>query len=117
MDKIIITTFGLLLVVFIYWLFFGKKEEIEKVTGKAEIIVEGGYHPDTLSIPLNKATTIVLNRKDPSSCLEEIVIPDFKIRKYLPLNQKTEIVLTPKKTGTFPFSCGMHMYHGKIIVS
>ena len=67
-------------------------------------------------------TTIVLAailtflRKDSNSCLEEVVLGDFKVRKYLPLNQKITIELTPQKAGEFGYSCGMNMFHGKIIV-
>lgn len=117
MDKIVITTIGLLLLAFIYWFFFGKKEEIMEVTqGKVEIIVEGGYKPETITIPKGKPTTLTFFRKDPSSCLEEVVLANFKIRQSLPLNQKTSVSLTPQKTGTFPFSCGMGMFHGKVVV-
>lgn len=117
MDKIIVTVNGILLIFFIYWFFFGKKEEImEAANGKVEITVEGGYRPNTITIPKGKPTTITFFRKDPSSCLEEVVLSDFKIRKTLPLNQKVEIILSPQKTGIFPFSCGMNMFHGKIMV-
>ncbi len=117
MDKIIVTSAGLFLLAFIYWFFFGKKEEITQVSqGKVEIIVSGGYKPGTITIPRGEPSTLVFNRKDPSSCLEEVVISDFKIRKFLPLNQQTEITITPDKTGTFPFSCGMGMFHGKVVV-
>jgi plastocyanin domain-containing protein len=55
-------------------------------------------------------------RKDPSSCLEEVVIGDFKIRKYLPLNKEVTLEINPQKKGVFSFSCGMGMFHGKIII-
>lgn len=123
MDKIIVTSTGLFLLAFIYWFFFGKKSS-EAGSGSAgeetrdnwEIVVEGGYKPGTITIPKGEPVTLVFNRKDPSPCLEEIVLSDFKIRKFLPLNQKTEITITPDKTGTFPFSCGMGMFHGKVVV-
>ena len=118
MDKIIVTVFGLIIISLTYWFFLGKKEKITAVkTGRLEIRVEGGYQPETIALPVNKPATIVFNRTDPSSCLEEVILPEFKIRKYLPLNSKTEIGITPTKTGTFPFSCGMNMYHGRIIVT
>ena len=94
----------------------GKKEKVKAVSGEVDIIVEGGYSPSTISIPKDKTTTINFIRKDPSSCLEEVIIPDFKIRKYLPVNQKISVQISPKKTGEFGFACGMNMYHGKIIV-
>ena len=86
------------------------------ITENVEIIVEGGYTPEVISLQLGKPATITFLRKDPSSCLEEVVLSDFKIRKFLPLNEKVSIAVTPTKTGEYTFSCGMNMYHGKIVV-
>ncbi|MEX2012838.1 MAG: cupredoxin domain-containing protein, partial [Candidatus Levyibacteriota bacterium] len=69
-----------------------------------------------ISIPRGKTTKVNFLRKDSSGCLEEVVLSGFKIRKYLPLNQKVTVEITPQKTGEFPFSCGMNMFHGKVIV-
>lgn len=115
-DKILVTIGGIFGIVFTYWFFLGKKDDVQAVSNEVDIVVEGGYTPSAISIPKNKTTTINFIRKDPSSCLEEVVIPDFKIRKYLPLNQKVTITLNPEKTGEFAFACGMNMFHGKLIV-
>ncbi len=116
MDKLIVTIGGVLGMLLIYWFFLGKKDEVHAVTDEVDILVEGGYTPQTISIPKDQTVTINFFRKDPSSCLEEVVIPEFKIKKYLPLNQKVTIKITAKKTGEFGFVCGMNMYHGKILV-
>lgn len=116
-DKIIVTIVGLAGIIFTYWFFLGKKDEVQTVTGEVDIIVEGGYTPSSISIPSGQQTTLNFIRKDPSSCLEEVVIPDFKIKKYLPVNEKVSIQITPLKPGEYGFACGMNMYHGKIIVS
>lgn len=115
-DKLIITVVGLFGVVSIYWFFLMKKELVIKVRDQVDVTVKGGFVPEVISIPLGKKTRINFFRKDPSSCLEEIVLPDFKIRKFLPLNKKVFIEVTPKKSGEFSFSCGMNMFHGKVIV-
>ncbi len=115
-DKIIVTILGLAGIAFTYWFFLMKKEEVVSVTDSVDIIVEGGYSPNTISIPQGKTTKINFTRKDPSSCLEEVVLSDFKIRKFLPLNKKVTVEVTPQKPGEYPFSCGMNMFHGKIIV-
>ena len=81
-----------------------------------DIIVRGGYNPSQVVIRKDQPTTLNFIRKDANPCLEEVVLSDFKVKKYLPLNEKVSVVLTPKETGTFPFSCGMGMFHGKIIV-
>lgn len=115
-EKIIITITGIFGIVFTYWFFLMKKEKTVEVEGKIDIIVDGGYNPENISIPRNKTTTITFFRKDPNTCLEDVILPDFKIKKYLPLNQKVTINLTPNKSGEFKFSCGMGMFHGKLII-
>lgn len=116
LDKIIVTITGLIGIAFTYWFFLMKKEAVVSVTNSADIIVDGGYSPDVISIPQGKKTTINFIRKDQSSCLEEVVISDFRIRKFLPLNQKVSVEVVPQKKGKYNFECGMNMFHGKIIV-
>ena len=116
MDKIIVTITGLLGVAFTYWFFFMKKEKEIAVSNSVDIIVQGGYSPEVISILRGKTTKINFIRKDPNSCLEEVVLSEFKIRKYLPLNKKISIEVTPQKSGEFEYACGMNMFHGKIIV-
>ena len=119
MDKTIVAVTGAALIAFIYWFFFGKKSG-EAGSGSArehwDIVVEGGYRPATIAIPVGKTSTITLTRKDPNSCLEEIVMPEFKIKKFLPLNEKVTVELSPTKAGTYGIHCGMNMFHGKIVV-
>ncbi|MEK7097057.1 MAG: cupredoxin domain-containing protein [Patescibacteria group bacterium] len=116
MDKILVSIFGLLSIIFTYWFFFMKKINIVQAEGTINILVDGGYKPEKISIPYGKTTKLIFYRKDSSACLEEIVIADFKVRKFLPLNEKTEIAINPTKKGEFDFSCGMGMFHGKLIV-
>ena len=116
MDKILVTILGILGMGFTYWFFLMKKEKEVAVSGSVDITVEGGYSPEVIVIPRGKTTKINFIRKDPTSCLEEVVLGDFKIRKHLPLNQKVTVELTPQQSGEFGYACGMNMYHGKIIV-
>lgn len=116
MDKILVIIFGVLGIVFTYWFFLMKKASEVTVKNEVDIIVEGGYKPEVISIRKGKLTKINFIRKDQSDCLEEVVLPDFKIRRHLPLNQKVTIEITPQKSGEFGYSCGMNMFHGRIIV-
>ena len=117
MDKIIITIVGVLGIFFTYWFFLVKKEsKAKEVSGSIDILVKGGYLPDVISVKKGKTVTLNFIRKDESSCLEEVLLSDFKIKKYLPLNKKISIQITPQKIGKFDFSCGMGMFHGKLIV-
>lgn len=116
-DQVIILAGGALSMTFVYWFFFMKKEEVVKANEKIEIIVSGGYKPSTIEIPVNKKTEISFLRKDASSCLEEVVLSEFKIKKFLPVNKKVSIEIKPEKKGVYDFSCGMNMFHGKLIVN
>lgn len=115
-DKILVLLFSVIGIAFTYWFFLMKKEKEIEVSDSVNITVEGGYNPEVISIPFGKSTRLNFIRKDSSSCLEEVVLGDFKVRKYLPLNQKITIEVTPKQKGEFGYSCGMNMFHGKILV-
>jgi plastocyanin domain-containing protein len=117
-DKIVVLLVSILGIIFTYWFFLKKEESEVKVTNNAvDIIVEGGYKPGSIIIPLSKTTKLNFLRKDASSCLEEVVLADFKVRKFLPINEKVTVAITPQKKGEFSFSCGMGMFHGKLIVN
>jgi plastocyanin domain-containing protein len=116
LDKILIAIFSLAGMAFTYWFFLMKKDDVVSVIDSVDIKVDGGYSPSTISIPKGKTTKISFTRKDSSSCLEEVVLGDFKIRKFLPLNKKVTVEVTPQKEGEYGFACGMNMFHGKIIV-
>lgn len=115
-DKIIVMIAGIGGVLFTYWFFLMRREKAVEVSSEVDIKVSGGYSPEVISIPKGKTTKINFLRTDPTDCLEEVVLGDFKIRRQLPLNQKVTIEITPQKTGEYGYSCGMNMYHGKIIV-
>lgn len=117
-DKLVVIIFATLGTLFIYWFFLLKKDKpVATQNSSIDIKVDGGYTPAVISIPLGKTTKINFLRTDPSTCLEDVVLADFKIRRNLPLNEQITIEVTPEKTGTFDFSCGMGMFHGKVIVS
>lgn len=115
MDKIIVAISGVIGIIFTFWFFLLKKDTAVQALGTIDIRVDGGYSPSTISIPNGKTTTLRFTRFDPSSCLEEVVLPDFKIRKFLPMNKTVDIDVTPKKSGTYEIVCGMNMFHGKLI--
>lgn len=117
LDKLIVLIFSTAGIIFTYWFFLMKKDEVVSVRDSVDILVEGGYKPSSIQIPNGKTTKINFTRKDPSSCLEEVVLSDFKVKRYLPLNKTITVEVTPKKPGTYNFSCGMNMFHGKVVVN
>lgn len=116
MDKLAVSIAGLLGIGAIYWFFFGKHEESGPAESTWNITVDGGYIPATITIPNNKPSSVTFTRKDANSCLEEVVVADFKIKTFLPLNTPVTITLSPTKPGTYDIHCGMNMFHGKVVV-
>jgi plastocyanin domain-containing protein len=83
----------------------------------AEVVIEvdGGYSPNAVRVKAGEPVRLVFDRKDESSCSEEVVIPAFGIRTYLPTGQRTTIEITPEAAGKYGFMCGMSMLRGTII--
>ncbi len=87
-------------------------------SGIAEVVIEvdGGYSPNTVRAKAGQPLRLVFDRKDDSSCSEEVVIAAFGVRKYLPTGQRTAVEVTPTAAGRIPFTCGMGMLKGTILV-
>ena len=80
------------------------------------ITVDGGYTPNRIQLQKGVPAKLVFQRKDASSCFDEVVLPDFGISTKLPVNKDFEIKLQPDTAGRYTFSCGMHMFFGEVIV-
>jgi Cu+-exporting ATPase len=79
------------------------------------IVVDGGYSPATLRVKAGQPLRLVFDRRDKGACSDEVVFPDFGVRRFLPTGEKTAIEITPPKPGRFDFTCGMSMHRGVII--
>ncbi len=115
MGKALVTVSGILSIVFVYWFFLGKKEKAVTVKDSIEIIVDGGYTPSVIKVSVGKTTILNFLRKDSNSCLEELIIPEFHIKKFLAMNKKISVEINPTAQGEYEFHCGMNMFRGKVI--
>ena len=122
---------GLSAIAWVNWYFFlaGRRSAVNAVaavaagntTGGAAqpaqvtITVDGGYSPQQVRVKAGQPVRLVFDRKDSGSCSEEVVFPDFGVRKFLPTGQQTTIEVTPAKAGRYEFTCGMSMLRGAII--
>jgi plastocyanin domain-containing protein len=79
------------------------------------IAVQGGYEPRTVQVKAGQPVRLVFDRQETSSCSEEVVIPDFGIRRFLPAFEQTAIEITPTAPGEYEFTCGMSMLRGRIV--
>lgn len=79
------------------------------------IIVDGGYTPAVVRAKAGRPVRLVFDRRDTGSCSEEVVFPDFSIRRFLPTGKRTTIEITAPKAGRYEFTCGMGMLHGALV--
>ena len=120
-DRIVAIVLGSLLCGFLYAFFFGTRRRVRAAvtdtgTQQITIAVAGGYDPDVIVAKKDVPLRLVFDRREANPCSDEVILPEFEMRRALPAFQKTTIEVIPKRTGEFPFSCGMNMLHGTIKV-
>jgi plastocyanin domain-containing protein len=116
-----VTTGGLGLIgLELWWFIFSKPKSrqaaIQAGVQEITVTVDGGYEPSQIVVQVGQPVRLNFDRRDPSSCLEEIRFPDFHIAQELPLNQITAIEFTPDQPGRYEFTCGMNMFRGVVEV-
>ena len=122
LDKILVLIGGLAVIAWINWYFFvaGRRRVAVASGGEVQvidIIVAGGYDPAAVRITQGRPARLVFDRRETSSCSEELVIPDLGIRRFLPAHQRTAVeVPATVERGTHEFTCGMGMLRGRLIV-
>ncbi|HEV3052661.1 MAG TPA: cupredoxin domain-containing protein [Longimicrobium sp.] len=113
---------GVAAIAWVNWYFFlshGPAAQAAAGAGGVQevtIAVQGGYSPAQVRVRKGTPVRLVFDRQETSGCSEEVVFPEFGIRRFLPAFQKTAIEITPQKAGTFDFTCGMSMLRGKLTV-
>ena len=121
-TAIMVTVVGLGLVAFVLWYFFFSARQtaaaVSTSVGVQEvaITVKGGYSPDIIEVKKSQPVQLSFYRDEENSCSEELLMPNFSIRRDLPAFKTTLVELLPKEAGTFPFTCGMGMLRGSLVV-
>ena len=121
LTEIVVLLAGIAAIALVNWYFFiaGRTPAAvaQRGSGPDEITitVHGGYEPAVVRARSGRPLRLIFDRQETASCSEELVIPAFGIRKFLPAFQRTTVEITPDHAGTFPFTCGMSMLHGSII--
>ena len=119
--EILVVVAGAAVVGWINWYFFlSRRPAAPAVAGRGSqevrVAVRGGYDPGTVRVRRGVPLRLVFDRQERSSCSEEVVLPDFGVRRFLPAHRETVVELTPPNAGTFEFTCGMGMLRGRLVV-
>jgi plastocyanin domain-containing protein len=119
--QLAVTLLGLAAVAWVNWYFFvaGRSAAVAAVAGaggvqRVRVEVKGGYTPALIRVRAGMPVRLDFHRDETNTCTEEVVIPDFGIRTFLPAHHTTTITFTPG-AGTHEFTCGMGMVRGTII--
>ena len=120
-TEIIVVIGGIGLIAFVLWYFFGEREATAAVVNESgvqeiDVTVKGGYSPDVIVVDRGRPVRLNFHREETSSCSEQVILGDFGIARDLPAFKTTPVEFTPDQSGEFPFTCGMNMLHGKLIV-
>jgi plastocyanin domain-containing protein len=92
------------------------KARVVKSQSASVDLTERGYEPASIRLRRGVPARVTFTRKVSSTCATEVVLPDYGIRRALPLNEPVAVEFTPKKSGEFTFSCGMGMIKGSLIL-
>ncbi len=119
--KIVVTAGGLALISGQLWWFLGSKPKSQQAKAsdgiqEVSITVDGGYVPSHVIVKRGQPVRLNFLRRDPSSCLEKVLLPDFHIAQDLALDRVTPVEFTPEVVGQYQFTCGMNMFRGAIEV-
>jgi plastocyanin domain-containing protein len=104
-----------------WWFFLAERPAAVAARGdsgveQVDVVVRGGYSPSRIRVRAGHTVRLVFDRREEVGCSEEVVFPDFGIRRFLPPFQKTTVEFTPPAPGSYEFTCGMSMLHGRLDV-
>ena len=75
-----------------------------------------GFDPASIEAKVGQPLKLAFFRPNAANCGREVVFPDLGIRKELPPGQTVVVDITPPKSGSLGFECGMKMLKGQLIV-
>jgi plastocyanin domain-containing protein len=116
---------GLAAIAWVNWYFFvaGRASAVAAAGARGPatgpqvqtITVDGGYSPSVVRVKAGRPVRLVFDRKDIGSCSDEVVFPDFGIRRFLTPGAQTVVEVTPPSAGRYDFTCGMSMLRGALV--
>lgn len=80
-------------------------------------VTASGFEPARVELQAGKPARLIFTRITDDTCAKEVQMPDFGVRKALPLNQEVAVEFTPGKAGEHVFACGMDMVKGAVVVA
>ena len=80
------------------------------------IAVRGAYDPARIEVRAGRLVRLVFRREEVAGCSDTVLIPEWGIAQRLPAYEDTVVEFTPTTAGEYPFTCGMSMLRGSLVV-
>ena len=89
----------------------------ELATGTIPIeVTSSGYEPARIVVKRGERVKLAFHRADERNCAGTVNFPRLQITRELPAGQTVTIEFTPTEAGEIPFTCGMGMFSGTVVV-
>lgn len=75
-----------------------------------------GFEPESIPATVGQPIKLAFYRPNAANCGREVVFPDLGVKKVLPPGETTVVEVTPAKSGSLRFECGMAMLKGQLVV-
>ncbi|WP_262315123.1 cupredoxin domain-containing protein [Lacticaseibacillus parakribbianus] len=89
---------------------------MSEASQNVNIEVAGGYQPQVVVLKAGVPATLTFNRTSAQGCLDVVHSQQLGFETALPLNQPQTVALNTTAAGEYDFSCGMDMFHGKVVI-
>ncbi|KRM23402.1 cupredoxin domain-containing protein [Latilactobacillus graminis] len=83
---------------------------------KAAIQVAGGYNPEMITLKQGVPAELTFTRTSDQGCLDVVHSTSLGFEKDLTLGVPQMVNIPTDQVGEFDFSCGMDMFHGKVVI-